>query len=290
MTRRRVLREPLLHFVVLGALLFAAYGWLNDDAFTAPDEIVVDTNRVASLTAQFERLWSRPPTAAEREGLIQSFVREEILYREGLARGLDRDDPIVRRRISQKMEFVGDEVTASAPTDTVLQAWLDAHATDYVLEPRVSVQQVYFNPARRGATLDADLARAKSALVSGKAGSARLGDVTMLPSTQKDVRVAEVEDVFGREFAQTVAVSAVGDWHGPVRSSYGVHLVRVDMRVDARVPKLAEVRTAVERDWFREQSDKAGQAFYQVLRARYAVRIDTDANTGANTHVAVKTP
>jgi hypothetical protein len=154
----------------------------------------------------------------------------------------------------------------------------------------VSVQQVYFNPARRRASLDADLARAKSALVSGKAGWAPLGDVTMLPSTQKDVRVAEVEDVFGREFAQTVAVSAVGDWHGPVRSSYGVHLVRVDMRVDGRIPKLAEVRTAVERDWFREQSDKAGQAFYQVLRARYAVRIDTDANTGADAHVAVKTP
>ena len=285
-----MLREPLLHFVVLGALLFAAYGWLNDDAFAAPDEIVVDTNRVASLTAQFERLWSRPPTAAEREGLIQSFVREEILYREGLARGLDRDDPIVRRRISQKMEFLGDEVTASAPTDTVLQAWLDAHATDYVLEPRVSVRQVYFNPERRGATLDADLAEAKSALVSGKVGSVGLGDVTMLPSTQKDVRVAEVEDVFGREFAQTVAVSAVGDWHGPVRSSYGVHLVRVDMRVDARIPELAEVRTAVERDWFREQSEKAGQAFYQVLRARYSVRIDTDANTGADARVAVKTP
>jgi parvulin-like peptidyl-prolyl isomerase len=96
--------------------------------------------------------------------------------------------------------------------------------------------------------------------------------------------------VFGREFAQAVAVSAVGDWQGPVRSSYGVHLVRVDKRVDARIPKLAEVRTAVERDWLRAHSEKAEEAFYQALRARYSVRIETDANTGAEARVGVKTP
>jgi hypothetical protein len=290
MTTHRVLHEPLLHFVALGALLFGAYGWLNADAFAAPDEIVVDAGRVASLEAQFERLWRRPPTAAERDRVIQSFVREEILYREGLARGLDRDDPIVRRRIGQKMEFLADETTPPAPTDTDLQAWLDAHAADYAVESRLSLHQVYFDPARRGAALDTDLAQAKSALAGGKLESSRLGDVTMLPPAQTHVRISEVEDVFGREFARAAAAVAVGAWQGPVRSSYGVHLVRVDAREDARTPTLAEVRAAVERDWLRKRSEQNEQAFYQALRARYTVRVETGATPSADARVAAKTP
>jgi hypothetical protein len=290
MTMRRLLREPLLHFVALGALLFGAYGWLNDDAFAAPDEIVVDAGRVASLTAQYERLWNRAPTADELDGLIQAFVQEEILYREGLARGLDRDDPIVRRRLGQKMAFLAGDATPPAPTDAELQAWLDAHAADYAIEPRFSLRQVYFDPARRGAALDADLARAKATLTSGRSDAVRLGDVTMLPATLAHARVGEVEAVFGAEFVQAVAAVTVGGWVGPVRSSYGMHLVRIDAREDARTPALAEVRAAVERDWLRDRSEQAEKAFYQTLRARYTIRIQPDAGTSADAQVASKTP
>lgn len=147
---RRLLREPLLHFAVLGMGLFVLYGVLRGGTGDAPDEIVVDRARLASLEAQFERVWQRAPTPAERDGLVATWVREEILYREGVAMGMDRDDPIVRRRIAQKMDFLADGQAPAEPSEAELQAWLDAHPDAYRIEPVYTLRQLYFDPGRRG--------------------------------------------------------------------------------------------------------------------------------------------
>ena len=273
---RRLLREPLVHFLALGALLFVLYGALNRGA-PASSEIVVDRARVESLAAQFARVWQRPPTPEELRGLVDDFVREEVLYREGLALRLDRDDPVIRRRVGQKVAFLADAQAATEASDTELQAWLDAHRDDYRVEPRTSLRQLYFDPARRGARLDADVAAARAALARGVPGER--GDTTLLPPALEAARTSELARVFGDRFAQAVAALPVGGWHGPVRSSYGVHLVEVRAREPARTPALAEVRPAVERDLLRARAEEAGEAFYRSLRERYTVRIEADAVT-----------
>ncbi|MGH8691779.1 MAG: peptidyl-prolyl cis-trans isomerase [Burkholderiales bacterium] len=277
-----------MHFLLLGALLFGAYGWLNRGALEAPDEIVVDAGRVASLSAQFERVWRRPPTPQELDGLIQTFVREEIFYREGLAMGLDRDDPVVRRRIGQKMAFLAEGLTPQAPSEGELQAWLDAHATDYAIEPRYSLRQVFFDPARRGDALEADLVKARAALQGEAAavGTDRLGDATLLPAALRRARASEIESVFGRDFAQALAQLTTGVWQGPVRSGYGVHLVMVEAREEAYTPTLDAVRAHVERDLLRARTEQASEAFYRELRERYTVRIEASAADGAPARIA----
>jgi hypothetical protein len=137
-----LLREPLLHFFLGGAVLFGVYGWLQGDRSNSPTEVVVSRGQVQSLQMQFERVWQRPATRDELQGLIDGWVKEEIFYREGIAMALDRDDPVVRRRVGQKLEFILDSATPTAPTDTELQSWLDAHPGDYQTEPTYSLRQV----------------------------------------------------------------------------------------------------------------------------------------------------
>jgi len=152
---RRWLREPLLHFLILGALLFGLYGWLRGGAQATPAEIVVSRGQLQSLQAQFQRTRQRAPTPEELQGMVEGWVREEIFYREGVAMGLDRDDPVVRRRVAQKLEFVVDGAAPTPPTSAELQAWLAVHADRYSIEARYTLHQIYFDVARHGASLDA---------------------------------------------------------------------------------------------------------------------------------------
>jgi parvulin-like peptidyl-prolyl isomerase len=243
----------------------------------APDEIVVSRGQMENLQLQFERVWQRPATQQELQGLIDNWVREEILYREGVTLGLDRDDAVVRRRIAQKLEFIVESAAPSPPTDGELQAWLDSHASDYQIEPVYSLRQVYFDPARHGDRLAAALAAAKRSLAAGKAVD---GDATLLPATLDSVSAREARRVCGDDFADALQTLPVRDWQGPVTSAYGVHLVALAPHDPARTATLTEVRAEVERDMARARLQEANAAFYERLRAKYAVRIETaDAAT-----------
>lgn len=269
---RRLLREPLLHFLLLGALLFALYGWLNRQGFAAPDEILVSRQQVEGLVMQFERVWQRTPTAAEKQALIDSWVRDEVYYREALAMGLERDDPVVRRRMSQKIQFILDSGTPAAPTDAELQQWLDGHADKYRIEPVYSLQQVYFDPARRGEKAGSDIAAALRALEGGRAVT---GDSTMLPD-RLDGSATDVARAFGEEFESALRTVPVGSWQGPVESGFGLHVIRLEKREDGRLAKLADVRDAVERDLLHAKAQAANDAYYESLRSKYAVRVEDE--------------
>ena len=271
---RRLLREPLLHFFVLGAALFALYGWLHRGAPNAPTEIFVSRGQVQSLEAQFERVWQRPATPQERQKLVDAWVREEVFYREGLAMGFDRDDPVVRRRIGQKLEFLIDNATPPAPGDAELQAWLEAHAANYQVEPVLSFQQVYFNPERRGATVRRDVAAARRSLASGKSV---VGDPTLLPETMQAAQLSEVQQVFGDEFATAISALPAAGWQGPVHSGFGLHLVRLSESVPGHPASLEQVRARVERDLVNARAQQASEAVYQRLRANYRVRVESGA-------------
>jgi hypothetical protein len=270
----RWLKEPLLHFAVLGFGLFALYRLVSADTAASPQEILVDAPRIESLAEQFVRTWRRPPTAEELDGLVQSYVRDEVLYREGLALGLDRDDPVIRSRIRLKMEVLGDGAEIEV-SDAELQAWLHANSDRYAAPARYDLRQAFFDPARRGTRLEADLQAALRSLEeTAAADAAAFGDATLLPAELRDVTRMDIEGQFGEELAAAMADAPLARWFGPVRSAYGVHVVRIELRQQAKPATLAEVRAAVERDVQYARSAAAADALFERLRARYVIRIE----------------
>jgi len=274
---RRWLKEPLLHFLLIGALLFVAHGLMTQRDEPMFGRIVVTQGKIEHLRATFSRVRQRPPTSAELDGLIQDYVREEVLVREAKALGLDRDDTVIRRRLRQKMEFVADDSAAQAePTEQELGEFLAKHPKVFFLESHVSFRQVYLNADRRNGTLKQDAARLLAELnqASAKADFRKLGDATLLSSELVDVRPSEVTRQFGDEFTRQMAQLPAGEWHGPVTSGYGVHLVSVGERKPGRMPELREVRAQVAREWADARRRESNEAFYQNLLKRYTVTIE----------------
>jgi hypothetical protein len=264
----RILREPLVHFLILGILLFVLYASVNGGP-GAPDEIVVTRGQVDNLRSQFSKVWQREPTRQELDGLIDNWVREEVLYREGQKMGLDLNDQVIRRRVMQKVEFLAEGATPQVPTQAELQAWLDAHPDDYQIEPRYSLTQIYFDPSRHGDALEADVIAARKALQEGKPVE---GDTTLLPATLRDRPESEIVRVFGSRLGDSIASMETGQWSEPLASGFGVHLVRIDLKEPGRVATLAEARKAVERDLLYERTMQGKQAFYLERKSNYTVR------------------
>jgi len=278
---KRMLREPLLHFLLLGAGLFLAYGMMQSPGNGGPGEIVITQGQIEHLAAGFARTWQRPPTPAEMEGLVRDQVREEVYYREAMALGLDKDDTIIRRRLRQKMEFISDDIAAQAePTEAELDAYLQAHPDMFRTEPRFSFSQVYLNPEKHGDHLAADAARLLTQLNRSKkdnevnADINMLGDAFMLEHQFTTLRRSEVAKLFGEVFAEKLGELTPGQWLGPVESGYGVHLVLVSERTEGGLPALADVRDTVIREWANDRRLQANEKFYQELLQRYTVTIE----------------
>ena len=264
----RLLREPLLHFLLAGALLFVIFDLVNQDQ-TEPDLIVVDAARTASLSAQFQRTWNRPPTAQELEGLVNNWIEEEVLYREGLALGLERSDPVVRRRIADQVGFISESLNDVQVDEAALQEWLEANPDQYRIPARYSFRQHYFNPDQYGDALKPALTEARDALNAGETGIK--ASPTMLPEEVREASPAQVARVFGQEFAAGLEDQPVGEWFGPVTSGFGLHLVLIESKTPAREPELAEVRAAVERDLLHDRTLSARNALIDSLKQRYTI-------------------
>lgn len=267
----KLLRDPLVHFLAGGALLFALYARVNGGE---PDEgrIVVSEARVASLASGFERTWMRPPSPDELRALVDDYVREEILYREALALGLDRDDLVVRRRMRQKMEFLNAEIADLAePTREELESYLEAHPERFREPERWSFQQVFVSPDRSGDV--EERARALLARLRAAPDAGVDGDPTLLPPGLEGASAEEIARTFGTGFAAELARAPEGRWGPPIASAYGLHLVRVTGREPGRLPDLDEVRSTVEREWTAERRRESEERFYRDLRQRYEVEV-----------------
>ena len=273
---RRLLREPLVHFVLLGTLLFV--GWAALGGGGAPgaggERILVTRGRIATLAELFERTWQRPPTPGELQGLVDEWVREEIAYREALAMGLDRDDTIIRRRLRQKLEFVVDDLSPpDQPTDEELAAYLAEHANDYRHEARVTFEHVFVSRDRHG---EGAAAVARDVLVQLGQGAApaTLGDPLDLPRRFERVTAGDLARSFGQPFAAAVVGTPAGGWHGPLSSGLGLHLVHVEAVVPAAAPALVEIRDQVAGDWAAARRRETSEAFYDRLARRYQVVVE----------------
>ncbi|WP_158537596.1 peptidyl-prolyl cis-trans isomerase [Bradyrhizobium sp. MOS003] len=272
---KRLLSEPLLHFVLIGAALFAAHGVLTRGAATVPGRIAVTQDQIESMALLFSRTWQRMPSDAELQGLIRSHVREEVLYREGLAMGLERDDPIIRRRIAQKLEFVAESGDAAEPSDGQLQDYLDSHLAAFAGEPRITFSQIYLDPKRHKApSVDAERMLDELNSLGGSLDPEGLGDPTTLPLRFDNITESGLKNSLGEPFVKALAQISPGQWKGPIKSDYGMHLVRVLERTERRSPALADVRESVKRDWERTRRMEASAGWYQNLLQHYTVTIE----------------
>jgi len=204
--------------------------------------------------------------------MVESHVREEVFYREAMAMGLDQNDPIVRRRMRMKLEFMLEDLSGQDAGDQVLSDFLKQNSDRFRDEVQVSFRQVYLNPEQR-LDLENDARRLLSRLNVGSDPEA-FGDRTLVPRTYPLTPRSVIARDFGDPFARELTSLPTGEWIGPVYSPFGAHLVKVDARTDARLPELAEIRAEVLREYLAEKRQQQKNLAYEKLRAGYQVTME----------------
>jgi hypothetical protein len=267
----RLLREPLFHFLVIGGLLFVLYTAISGPAPAPVNSIVIGPERVAQLAAGYEAVWRRPPSDDELRALVDNFVREEVYYREALALGLERDDTIIRRRLQQKMEFLTDSgADLIEPEAGELEAYYSANEQRFQDLPRIALTQIFLGENPRPERIDAAL----TALQSDAGTDPFLwSERTLLPSQMALSTPAAIDGMFGAGFFDQLIQLPTDVWVGPVESGYGLHLVRIDDSLPARVPPLEEVRDVILREWKSEKAMELREQIYARFRERYNVEL-----------------
>ena len=276
---KKLIREPFIHFLLLGAAIFLAYHFLSARADNQPGKIVITQGDITSMVIGFSRTWQRPPTREELDGLIRDRVREEVYYREAVAMGLDRDDPVIRRRLQQKLQFVSDDVAAPAePTDAELAEYLKTHADVFRVDRRsLPSARCISIRAKHGERLTQDIESIADSVADSKSRDVdlySLGDIFLLEHRFEAAPTTEIARQFGDKFVAKLGDVPIGQWFGPVESGYGMHLVFVEERTDGRLPELAEVRDAVRREWTNVHRLESNEKFFQNLLKRYQVVVE----------------
>lgn len=289
---KRLVREPLVHFLLLGALLFAGYAYFDRGrgGVEPSKQIRLSLDDLGQLAMLFQSQWKRDPSPDEFARMVETKAQEEVLYREGLAMGLDKDDTIVKRRMAQKMQFVAEDVTAArTPTSAELKAWFEKNTDKFQEPPRVSFRHLYFAPDKRGTRARDDAVDALAKL-SGQPEDARLAatmaDPFMFQEYYRDRAPGYLGKEFGPKFALALPKLPTGSWQGPVESGFGWHLVYVDTLVPGRVPAFEEIEGAVRTAWLSEQKATAWEKAYKDMRAKYIVMLPAPPDAQAAARIA----
>ena len=263
-----LLREPLLHFLVIGAVLF---GGISLASGLNRPTVRLEARDLEQLATFWEMQTQRPPTRDELASIIQERVDEELMAREAVRLGLDKDDMIIRRRLAQKMAFASEDIDAiPAPGEKELSAFYDANRPRYATPARLALRQVFFNQDRTGASPPV---AAADALARLKSGQLAVGDPALLPLSYADIAVVDLARDYGPQFTEAARAASLGAWVGPVASPYGMHLIQVQARLASETLPFAQVRAEVLDAWMAEQRQIRNRAFRQGLRKRYKVEI-----------------
>jgi hypothetical protein len=275
--KRSLLREPLVHFVLIGLLLFGVYGYMHRSrgGVEPSNQIILTLDDLRQMDVYFFSQWHRHPSPEEFRAMVEDRIREEVLYREALAMGLDKDDTIVKRRMAQKMQFLAEDVaSAHEPTTEELKTWYEKNSDMFALPSRISFRHLYFSPDLRGKNAQAGAVKALEKIAgqpedSGLAAS--LADQFMFQDYYADRTTEQLAKEFGPQFATAVFKMKSGSWQGPVESGYGWHLVFVDSVIPGRIPAFEEIEPDVKTAWLGEQKQKAWEKAYEEMRAKYEV-------------------
>ena len=281
----RVLREPLVHFLLIGIGLFGLYSIIQPAVDDDLNRIVITSSQKDQITAQFSRTWMRSPTEDEYNALIESYVRDEVYYREAIALGLDKDDMQIRQRMRQKLDFILEDLVVEEVNDETLLLFLEQHPEKFSQQTQTSFEQLYLNPDKHQ-DLAADAAIMLQNLRDG-AIPQTLTDPTMLPYAYRLLTQSEIARQLGDKFALEVQVLVPGEWAGPIYSSLGGHLVKITEQIPSSLPELAEVRSEVEREYHTQRRQQQKDIAYQKMLEGYEVVIEqTTKGKSANKSVA----
>lgn len=277
---QRLLREPLLHFMAIAAVLFAVNAVVNPSILRpSGNEIIVTEGRVRQLAESFQLVSGRIPDARELEALVDDFVIEEAAYREALAMGLDVDDTVVRRRLRQKLEFLLEDVSAvDEPTDSELTEFMATHPDRYATPQRLSLQQVLASADKRGDAASSDAATMLARLRAGTAPE-KLGDESLLPAAVPLTSREGLASIYGDAFAEAVFSTSEDNWFGPVASPFGYHLVQITGRSEPKTPSLEMVGERVRADWIDVRRQSIREEQRQRLLGRYDIRVEWPAGS-----------
>lgn len=277
----KLLKEPLLHFILIGAAFFVLYALVNPESMTSEKRIVVDDGRINNMVAVFARTWNREPSREELQGLIDNFILEEIYYRQALAMGIDENDPVIRRRLRQKMEFFTSEAGSRfIPEDKELEQYLQAHADKYKADNSYSFEQLYLSTDRPADQLEKLLQQTAQQLGKGEVVS---GDQTLLPGNFSAATGFEVNRTLGEGFSEKLDSLPLGEWSAPIQSGLGFHFVKLRERQVGQLPPLAHVRDKLLRDWSYEKSLALKQDLDKKLKDEYQVIIEWPKKAGDTT-------
>ena len=269
-----LVREPLVHFLIIGVVLFAIFDFRQGDSVETENLILISSGQVEQFSAQFERTWLRPPTDAELVGLIDGYVRDEVYYREARAMGLDENDGIVRQRMRLKLEFLLEDLAGEvSPDDEQLGEFMQRHPDKFQIEPRLSFSQVYLNPDKRQ-DITADAAETLARLTSGAAAETE-GDRLMVRQDYTLSSQYDISNVFGKSFAEQLVALEPNGWTGPIFSGYGAHLVRVTEKQARRFPELSEIRDDVVLGYMVERRQELKDMTYGKLREGYDIVVES---------------
>jgi hypothetical protein len=273
---RKILFEPLVQFLFLGAVVFGVYFLMDGSPPAANKRLIeVGEGQLAQMFETFSRTWQRPPTETELKGLIDGYVKEEVFYREGQKIGLDQNDTVFRRRMQQKMEFLLEpSIEELTPKPGELESYLKAHGEDYRLPPQLAFRQIFFNSHRPGDTGQTAAQQALAILKGETAANANsLGDPTLLPTRMDLTNADMIATSFDEGFVEELSSAPQGQWFGPVRSQYGIHLVLVEESIKAGAPSLDKVKGAVQLDWESARRKEIADSRYAEMKRQYEVKV-----------------
>lgn len=274
----RYLREPLLHFVLIGAGVYLLYAAVGNENTDNERRVTVTAEEVAVIADQFVQAWNRPPTVEELNSLVSKHADVQVLYREALAMGLDKGDYVIERRLAQKLEFLAAGLTTPPePGEQELVAYFRENLDRYRQPDTYTLTQVFFNSDngrdKARAAAQAALAELRQ-LPDLPSNLETYGDASLLPGHLERRALSEIGREFGQAFSQQLPQLQAGDWHGPLLSGIGTHLVFIHEIVRADAPDFESLRARISDDWTAWKIDEFSRRFLDELRSRYVIVIE----------------
>jgi hypothetical protein len=276
----KLLKNPLFHFITGGILLYLLYAFFSNYLNREEKLVLITSSEIIWMEDSWQKRWNRPPTPDERIGLIDQLVKEKVLYKTAVEIGLDKDDMVIRRRMVQKIEFLGaDLIQPPLPSESDLIGYFDKRREEYALPETVTMTHIYFDPDKReDKTLeDANEALQKLGSIESLDGDlSGYGDPFMLQSYYPNKSETEIRKLFGSGFAESIFQLEPGKWHGPVLSGYGTHLVFVHEHVVNELPAFEMVREKVKEDWIADIKKELEDSYIEGLLDRYEIIVENE--------------
>jgi hypothetical protein len=271
---KKTLKAPFFHFILIGIALFILYGLVNKN-IDSKNTIIIDDFDLENIISSFEMQWKRDPTEQELQNIINQNIKQEVFYQEALKMNLDHNDEIIKRRLSQKMQFLSNDIAAlSEPTDETLKSYYKENSDKYLTPTNFTIYQITFSPDKRKDNYKDATEILKRFPEASFEEMKQWGDPLPFPYYFEEVKANELGLQLGSKFPKALESQEINKWVGPIPSGFGYHLVYITQKVDPQVPELEMVKKEVLRNYEYENQIETNELIYQELKKLYDIQFD----------------